>query len=65
MIKKVRVENADLDPHGVLVQIWHKGYPEGTPDTLHREVHLKYPTEMTDGSVYVTGNRYLVIKEAP
>jgi hypothetical protein len=63
MTKVVRVENADNSDFKVLVQIWDKGYPEGEPDTLFKEVRLDYPTAMTNHDVYITSTRYLVIKE--
>lgn len=65
MTKKVRIENADTADYKVLVQVWDKGYPEGQPDKLAFEVHLDYPTAMTDANVYLTSTRYIVIKEKP
>lgn len=65
MTKKVRIENADLANYKVVVQIWDKGYPEGAPDVMAREVLLEHPTQMTDDGVYLTNTRYLVVKEAP
>ena len=65
MTKVVRIENADTNHYKVLVQIWDKGYPEGSPDTLAREIRLEYPTAMTDSSVYLTSTRYIVVKELP
>ena len=65
MTKAVRIENADLAPYKVLVEIWDKGYPEGAPDKLAETVVLGYPTAMTDSRVYLTSTRYLVVKEAP
>lgn len=64
MTKHVRIENADTSDYKVLVQVWDKG-GEGQPDTLVREVLLQYPTAMTsEHDVYITGTRYLVVKEA-
>ena len=63
MTKRVRVENADTSEYKVLVQVWDKGYPEGEPDVLAKEVRLDYPTAMTDSDVYITSTRYLVVKE--
>ncbi len=64
MTKKVRIENADTSDYKVIVQVWDKGYPEGTPDKLVKEVPLNYPTQMTGEDVYITSTRYLVVKEA-
>jgi hypothetical protein len=68
MTKKVRIENADMADYKVVVQIWDKGQPgengTPTPDTLFKEIELAYPTAMTGDEVYLTGTRYLVIKEA-
>lgn len=64
MTKQVRIENADTSTYKVVVEIWDKGYPEGSPDVLVRTVNLDYPTAITDNSVYITSTRYLVIREA-
>lgn len=64
MTKKVRIENADCFDFKVTVQIWDKGYPEGSPDTLFKEINLDYPTAITGDDVYLTSTRYLVIKES-
>lgn len=63
MTKIVRIENADVSPYKVIVQIWDKGYPDGEPDKLANEITLNNPCDMTDASVYLTNTRYLVIKE--
>jgi len=65
MTKNVRVENADTSDYKVVVQVWDKGYPEGAPDTLAKEVRLDYPADMTGNDVYLTSTRYLVVKEVP
>lgn len=62
MTKAIRVENADTSDYQVIVQIWDKGYPEGSPDTLVREIELNHPTAMTN-DVCITSTRYLVVKE--
>jgi hypothetical protein len=64
MTKHVRVENADSSSYKVLVQVWDKGYPEGSPDTLVKEMILANPAELTDADTYITSTRYLVVKEA-
>lgn len=65
MTKTVRVENADSGTEfKVIVQVWEKGYPEGSPDTLVAEHRLAHPTAMTPDSLYITDSRYLVVKEA-
>lgn len=63
MTKKVRIENADTSNFKVVVQVWDKGYPEGEPDTLVKEINLDYPTQITGDDVYLTSTRYLVVKE--
>lgn len=64
MTKRVRIENADTSDYKVVVQVWDKGYPEGEPDKLVKEITLNHPTAMTGEDVYITGSRYLVVKEA-
>lgn len=64
MTKRVRIENADTADYKVVVQVWDKGYPEGQPDVLVKEILLSYPTAMTGDDVFLTSTRYLVIKEA-
>lgn len=64
MTKVVRIENADRSDFKVIVQVWDKGYPEGQPDNLVREIELNNPCDMTGPDVYITGTRYLVVKEA-
>lgn len=61
MTKSVRVENADTSSFKVVVQVWDKGYPEGSPDTMASEKVLSHPT-MLD-TFGITSTRYLVIKE--
>ncbi len=62
MTKKVRVENADNSTYKVVVQVWGKGYPEGSPDTMAEEQVLCNPTDVRDFGI--TSTRYLVVKEA-
>lgn len=64
MTKKVRIENADPSNYKVIVEVWDKGQ-EGQPDRLAFTRELSYPTAMTGDDVYVTSNRYIVVKEAP
>ena len=64
MTKKVRIENADTAPYKVIVEIWDKGYPEGSPDVLQQTINLDHPTSMTGDNVYLTSTRYLIVKEA-
>lgn len=61
--KKVRIENADTSNFKVVVQIWDKGYPEGEPDKLYKEIPLNNPCDITGDDVYLTSTRYLVVKE--
>lgn len=63
MTKVVRVENADTSTFKVLVQVWEKSSSAGSPDILVREVALNNPCDITDSSVYITGTRYLIVKE--
>lgn len=63
MTKKVRIENADTSNYKVIVQIWDKGYPEGEPDTLAKEIRLDLPCAITGDDVYLTSTRYIVVKE--
>jgi len=64
MTKKVRIENADMSSYKVIVQVWDKGYPEGEPDKLVKEIKLDHPTAMTGDDCYLTSTRYLIVKEA-
>jgi len=64
MTKKVRIENADMSSFKVIVQVWDKGYPEGEPDKLAKEIKLDHPTAMTGDDCYLTSTRYLIVKEA-
>ena len=64
MTKKVRIENADMAPYKVVVEVWDKGYPEGEPDTLAKTIELNHPTAMTGDDCFITSIRYLVVKEA-
>jgi hypothetical protein len=65
MTKQVRIENADMSTYKVLVEVWDKGYPEGSPDKLSHTIKLDHPTAMTGSDCYLTSTRYLVVKEAP
>lgn len=64
MTKKVRIENADTSNFKVVVEVWDKSYPEGTPDKLAFTVNLDYPTAMTGDNLYLTSTRYFIVKEA-
>ena len=64
MTKHIRIENADTANYKVIVQVWDKGYPEGSPDTLAFEERLDFPTALTSSNVYLTSTRYVVVKEA-
>lgn len=61
MTKKVRVENADISNHKVVVQTWVKGH-NGEPDTMKEERELNNPTDL--GEFWVWQDQYVVIKEA-
>lgn len=72
MTKKVRIENADISPYKVVVQVWDKGaqMPDGmggfnqAPDTMAFERVLSNPADMAGDDIYITSTRYLVVKEA-
>lgn len=61
MTKKVRIENADVSPKQLLVQVFEKG-AEGQPDTLVSEYRLLNPADLAE--LVIHGTRYLVVKEA-
>jgi len=64
MTKTIRIENADNSTLcEVSVEIWDRGYPEGSPDTLFKTINLAYPTAITGNDCYITSTRYLVVKE--
>ena len=63
MTKRVRIENADTSDFKVVVQIWDKGFPDGSPDKLAKEIPLNHPTAMTGDDCYLTSTRYIVVKE--
>ena len=64
MTKAVRIENADMSYHKLVVETWDKG-AVGNPDTLAFSKVLEYPTAMAGhlGDLYVTSTRYIVIRE--
>ncbi|MBW8322190.1 MAG: hypothetical protein K0M49_16745 [Arenimonas sp.] len=64
MTKHIRVENADQSDFKVVVEVWDKGFPEGEPDKLAFTEKLDYPTAMSSPSVYLTGTRYVIVREA-
>lgn len=64
MTKKVRIENADTTTFKVVVEVWEKGYPAGTPDKMVDTHKLDYPAQMTPESLYITSTRYLIVREA-
>ena len=64
MTKSVRIENADNSNYKVVVEVYEKGYPDGTEDTLVKTIELAYPTAMTGPDCYITSTRYLIVKEA-
>lgn len=61
MTKTVRIENADTSSYKVVVEVWDKG-ANGEPDKLVDTLRADYPTAMQTS--YITGTRYLVVKEA-
>lgn len=62
MTKKVRIENADMNTSvRLVVQVFDK-YGDAEP-VLVSETTLANPCDLVD-SIYLTSNRYVVIKEA-
>ena len=61
MTKKVRIENADMSNHKVVVQVFDKGR-DGAQDVLVTESNLNNPFDMAE--VLIFNTRYIVIKEA-
>lgn len=62
MTKTIRVENADTSNYKVIVEVWDKF--DGQEPVLARTINLDHPTAMTPSDLYLTSNRYLVVKEA-
>jgi hypothetical protein len=63
MTKRIRIENADTNTTvKVVVEVWDKF--EGQAPMLDRVITLSNPTDMTPSDIYLTKNRYLVVKEA-
>lgn len=60
MTKKVRIENADLSTHKIVVQTWIKG-ADGEPDTLKEERELNSPADL--GEFWVWQQQYIIVKE--
>ena len=60
MTKQVRIENADMSPHRLVVEIWEKGN-DGEPDRKIDERLLLSPTNQCE--LVVTSTRYLVVRE--
>lgn len=61
MTKNIRVENADTSDAQVVVQVFDR-QADG-PDVCVREHFLTSPAAMTPPDLYITGTRYLVVKE--
>lgn len=62
MTKHIRIENADNSDFRVIVQVWDKDASDAS-DTLVHEERLEYPTAMSSTAVYLTGTRYVVVRE--
>jgi len=60
MTKRIRVENADISDHTVVVQTWTVG-EDDEPDRLTDEQVLSVPTDLRDFLIWK--EQYLVIKE--
>lgn len=70
MTKYVRIENADMAPYKVVVEVWQvnqqtmeDGSLATLPSTLVETIELGHPTALA--MPYLTSHRYLVVKEAP
>ena len=69
MTQKVRIENADLSSHKLVVQVWQKGaaLPDGlgganqAPDAVVSEHAINNPTDQVEA--YVHSGQYLVVRE--
>lgn len=59
MTKQVRIENADISTHVVIVECWNETSPGVAVLVSSKE--LAYPTAML--TEYIYGTQYLVIKE--
>ena len=62
MTKMIRVENACNSQFKAVVEVWDKG-AEGEPDKRVDKLMLSHPTALVQS--YITGSRYLVVKEVP
>lgn len=63
MTKHIRVENADTSAYKVIVEVWDVSYVDGMiTNRLVETINLDYPCVQI--MTYITGTRYLVIKEA-
>jgi len=51
MIKKVRIENADISDHVLMVQVWSVN-EDGTDGEMLSETELPNPTDMVEEYVY-------------
>lgn len=60
MTKRVSIENIDASNFRVVVQVWDKGSPEGSPDVLAKEIELPNRHRYAE---YLTSSRYIVVKE--
>lgn len=60
MTKQVRIENADMTDHKIVVEAWAKGV-NGASDTLVGTTNLDHPTALA--TLYVWKDQYLIIKE--
>lgn len=61
MTKALRIENADLSQHKVIVRTMQKS-PEGQADVVVEEFDLSQPTQITTKTIH--SGQYLVIVEA-
>lgn len=62
MTKRIRVENADTSEYKVVVEVWDR-FGDPPVDILARTIELQHPCAITPEDLYITSNRYLVVKE--
>lgn len=62
MTKSVRIENADMSNHKIVVEVWDEYTVDGEPKLrLVEAINLNNPTDMTTKTIW--GSRHLVIRE--
>lgn len=62
MTKKVRIEDADISAHGVIVETWQVGQGDNS-DVMNYSQELHGPTALVE--LYIHSGQYLIVKEKP